>query len=645
MKKLFMLGLLATAMCAGATTLELQTARPQLMTPAGIDMVVEAADAVESAPMRLASDELEYCLHGKPQSALSYRGQTAGLEVAMAFELTSDAATMLAGDQLTQISFYTGQNSLTKNNRIKSATVFLTYDLTEEPFYTQQVECPKTAYTQVVAELETPYNIEAGKAVFVGVMETITHAKDQALVVDYIGHEGDEGGWIAYKDEEGWAWDNVASGYGFVCVGALVKGPNIPHNKASLSVYSVSSSVVEVGKTFDTQWLIRNNGADPLTSITLRVTVGDLAPQDITLTADSGIGFAQAAIATVQKLSYPRASETAITVKGEVVSVNGKANTSDAATAELEVDVIPVGSGFSRNVVVEEFTGTWCSYCPRGIVVMEKIREDYPDGKLIPVTIHTGDEMQSDTYIPVSQYGGNGVPSVVFNRDVQMYPWTYQNVIDAALSVAETPAVAKVNATAEIVLESANEIKVKTVTNFANKSDKADQRFVLSFGVTQDYVGPYTQQNSYSGDPAGTAGGWENLPGEVSVMYNDVARYLDTFEGIPGSIPAQVQPGVDYEYEHTLTLPQVVVDEVVTDIPRGHCNVVVYIIEKLTGKVHNAFTVKATQLGNNAGVDNVAVDNADAPVEYFNLQGVRVAEPAHGIFIRRQGNSVSKLIK
>lgn len=36
--------------------------------------------------------------------------------------------------------------------------------------------------------------------------------------------------------------------------------------------------------------------------------------------------------------------------------------------------------------------------------------------------------------------------------------------------------------------------------------------------------------------------------------------------------------------------------------------------------------------------------DANAPVEFFNLQGVRVANPENGIFIRRQGNNVSKVL-
>ena len=43
------------------------------------------------------------------------------------------------------------------------------------------------------------------------------------------------------------------------------------------------------------------------------------------------------------------------------------------------------------------------------------------------------------------------------------------------------------------------------------------------------------------------------------------------------------------------------------------------------------------------GVDNVAVEE-NAPVEYYNLQGVKVSNPASGIYVVRQGNKVSKVL-
>jgi hypothetical protein len=46
-----------------------------------------------------------------------------------------------------------------------------------------------------------------------------------------------------------------------------------------------------------------------------------------------------------------------------------------------------------------------------------------------------------------------------------------------------------------------------------------------------------------------------------------------------------------------------------------------------------------------SGVSSVVVDdNSNAPVEYFNLQGVRVANPENGLYIRRQGNKATKVL-
>lgn len=46
-----------------------------------------------------------------------------------------------------------------------------------------------------------------------------------------------------------------------------------------------------------------------------------------------------------------------------------------------------------------------------------------------------------------------------------------------------------------------------------------------------------------------------------------------------------------------------------------------------------------------SGVDGIEADIVDenAPVEYYNLQGVRVANPKDGIYIKRQGNKATKI--
>ena len=47
----------------------------------------------------------------------------------------------------------------------------------------------------------------------------------------------------------------------------------------------------------------------------------------------------------------------------------------------------------------------------------------------------------------------------------------------------------------------------------------------------------------------------------------------------------------------------------------------------------------------NSAVSNITVEDNDAPVEYYNLQGVRVANPENGLYIQRQGKTAKKVMK
>jgi hypothetical protein len=48
--------------------------------------------------------------------------------------------------------------------------------------------------------------------------------------------------------------------------------------------------------------------------------------------------------------------------------------------------------------------------------------------------------------------------------------------------------------------------------------------------------------------------------------------------------------------------------------------------------------------GTVTGVENISVDNENAPVEFFNLNGVRVSGTTPGLYIRRQGNKATKVV-
>lgn len=49
-------------------------------------------------------------------------------------------------------------------------------------------------------------------------------------------------------------------------------------------------------------------------------------------------------------------------------------------------------------------------------------------------------------------------------------------------------------------------------------------------------------------------------------------------------------------------------------------------------------------LEDKSGIEDVTVADENAPVEYFNLQGVRVANPEKGLYIKRQGKTVTKVL-
>ena len=55
--------------------------------------------------------------------------------------------------------------------------------------------------------------------------------------------------------------------------------------------------------------------------------------------------------------------------------------------------------------------------------------------------------------------------------------------------------------------------------------------------------------------------------------------------------------------------------------------------------------ISCTFTTNVSGVENVEISENVAPVEYYNLQGVKVANPENGVFIKVQGSKATKVVK
>ena len=131
-------------------------------------------------------------------------------------------------------------------------------------------------------------------------------------------------------------------------------------------------------------------------------------------------------------------------------------------------------------------------------------------------------------------------------------------------------------------------------------------------------------------------GGWQNQPTDVKLIYNDVARQLDRYSGITGSVPAEITAGESYSYTHDVKLNNAVGDP-------DNINLVVYLINRVSGAIENACTIKNVGNQGASGIETVTADSSDATAEYFNLQGVKVSNPSNGIYILRQGKNVTKV--
>ncbi len=68
-------------------------------------------------------------------------------------------------------------------------------------------------------------------------------------------------------------------------------------------------------------------------------------------------------------------------------------------------------------------------------------------------------------------------------------------------------------------------------------------------------------------------------------------------------------------------------------------------LDNAIGTILNAAQLHAADYGQ-SGVADIRTEDTDAPVEYYNLQGIRMSGdnlPA-GIYVTRQGNKTAKVV-
>ena len=109
-----------------------------------------------------------------------------------------------------------------------------------------------------------------------------------------------------------------------------------------------------------------------------------------------------------------------MTATATVSNVNG-GNDDDASDDDACAIMDPVVPAVGKVVVGEEGTGTWCGWCPRGTVFMDRYETEYQQ-YWAGITVHNGDPMTVAEYdTPFSALIG-GYPSALVDRGSEVDP-------------------------------------------------------------------------------------------------------------------------------------------------------------------------------------------------------------------------------
>jgi len=282
--------------------------------------------------------------------------------------------------------------------------------------------------------------------------------------------------------------------------------------------------------------------------------------------------------------------------------------------------VVPVSG---RKVLVEEATGTWCQWCPRGTVMMEFIAEEYPD-LAVPVAVHNGDPMKVTVYDTGMGLLIGGYPSGLVDRKFNdIDPTSFESALINRLTDAPTASVAH-NVAFDVTT------RVATVDTHVKFLDALNGNYQIAVIFTQDSVkgtgSTYGQVNAYSGGGNGPMGGFEDLPGTVpaaQIQYDHVARAITgSFSGTVGSVPASNPAGSEHIFTNTYTVPATY------NIAKMHAISVLFDIT--TGEVVNAeqtdipFTLVVG--AHEAAAEILAVRISPNPAQDLATVSMRLAE-------------------
>lgn len=623
MKKTLLISLaLAVAGSAFAATPSFEKADKQIFS------LGPKATQQASKMMTRADKSIDFTYADEVYSAFYLNNITPGVTRAyMCFQMSSADIKAYAGCKVTGFSVYSPTNSNGTSNSITDARFFYSFDLSKED-YSQDFTMSKTAFDLNSVNMETPYTITGDEeSLYFGYSLVIPKTNNMYYVpIDYVLNDPSTGLCATSDDDQFPAANNFSSFapyYGALCMFIKIEGDNLPENMASIAAVDVPSYIPLGGNGIDIDFQVKNVAANELTSV--EVTASVTGMPDLVQTFDfDPISFNQTAVLTFEGINADTKAFVDFAMK--ITKVNGIAFDGNAYQT-----VVPAyEKGFTKKIVSEDATGTWCGWCPGGIEALEYLKTTYPD-RAIAIGVHNDDPMAISEYQKFIQDYVGGFPNVWYNRMISQTPTEpYTNVckfVDQVAAYLDFPAYA------EVTIEgiSSEDEKTAIVTASTEFAISGSVPHYLSFVIIEDGVGPYTQSNYYKQQRV-AMNGWETKASKVNIKFNDVARYYNCYPGIQNSIPSNFEANNVNKYSIEMPLSSVTGNEY---------RVVALLTNGITGEIVNAAECSMAK-DNISGV--AEIEDSNAPVEFFNLNGQKVSNPSNGIFIRRQGASTSKVV-
>lgn len=337
----------------------------------------------------------------------------------------------------------------------------------------------------------------------------------------------------------------------------------LPGTQKNYDLTAVSrdvADVVETNKGVFISGLFRNLGNTTVNTADFNYRVNGGA----TVTAAS-VGNLPLATGDYKTLSSPTkwtpSADGFYTIEAWISNLNGAAD-ENKSNDTIRFQVAATSAPPQKKVVLEERTGTWCGWCPRGAVAMEHMGLNYHDDATL-IAVHNSDPMAISSYD--SRLSG-------------AFPTFTEDRVNAGISLSQNSMVSAVTSQMGVVpnvginIKSMNynsatgNISIDVESTFLLNNSNADYRYnvVLTENGVKGTSSGYAQVNYYAGGAQGpmvTAGGFDysTAPDPVpasQMVYDHVAISLSpNFDGNAGDIPSNISFNQTVNTTLTTTLP------------------------------------------------------------------------------------------